>query len=258
MKNRRLSSNRARLTLVGALGLAALFLAVGVYAFWSSAGTGSAAASTATLGAPSITSATPGAGTVALTWSAATPPGAGAVTYSVSRDGGDAGGTCPTAGSPAAVTSCTDSGLAAGTYVYTVTARWWSWTAASTTSTVTVVSGAATQLVLAAATTTPVSGAADELTITARDAGNNTVASYTGDRSLTFSGAGTIGAFQPTVTGKNGTAVAFGTATTITFTNGVATVSGASNGVMRLYKAETANIVVSDGTIGNGRASRSP
>ena len=54
------------------------------------------------------------------------------------------------------------------------------------------------------------------------------------------------------MTDKNGTAVAFGTATTITFTNGVATVSGASNGVMRLYKAETASIVVSDGTIGNG------
>ena len=179
-ENSRLSSNRARLTLVGALALAALFLAVGVYAFWSSAGTGSAAASTATLGAPSITGTTPGAGTVALTWSAATPPGAGAVTYSVARDGGDAGGTCPTAGSPAAVTSCTDSGLAAGTYTYTVTARWWSWTATSTTSTVTVVSGAATQLVLAAATTTPVSGAADALTITARDAGNNTVASYHG------------------------------------------------------------------------------
>ena len=44
----------------------------------------------------------------------------------------------------------------------------------------------------------------------------------------------------PTVSSKTGAAVAFGTATTITFTNGVATVSGANNGVLTLYRAETA------------------
>ena len=65
---------------------------------------------------------------------------------------------------------------------------------------------------------------------------------------MTFSGAGTIGSNQPTVTSKTGTAVAFGTAETITFTNGVATVAGANNGVMTLYKAETATVTVSDGT----------
>ena len=43
-----------------------------------------------------------------------------------------------------------------------------------------------------------------------------------------------------------------GLPTAITFTNGVATVSGSNNGVMKLYKAETANIVVSDGTYNNG------
>ena len=49
-----------------------------------------------------------------------------------------------------------------------------------------------------------------------------------------------------------GTAVNFGSNTTITFTNGVATVTGSNNGVMTLYKVGAASIVVSDGTINNG------
>ena len=41
----------------------------------------------------------------------------------------------------------------------------------------------------------------------------------------------------------------FGTATAITFTAGVATVSTTKNGLMKLYRAESANVSVSDGTI---------
>ena len=242
---------KVRLTLAVAL-LLALAATVGVFAYWTASATGTTAGSVATLDAPVITSATPGSGTVALTWSAITPPGSGTVSYSVQRNGGNASGDCPTAGSPTGVTTCTDSGLAAGTYGYTVIVRWRSWTATSAVSTVTVTSTAATHLVLAAATATPAAGAADNLTITAKDAGNTTVTGYTGDKSLTFSGASTIGSFQPTVTDKNGTAVSFGTAVTLTFSSGVATVSGSSNGVMRLYKAETTSIVVSDGSIDNG------
>ena len=107
-------------------------------------------------------------------------------------------------------------------------------------------------LTLAAATTTPVACAADNLTITAKDAFGNTATSYTGDQSLTFGGASTIGANVPMVSDKTGAATNFGTATTITFTNGVATVSGANNGVMRLYKVETTSITVTDGSISNG------
>ena len=49
-----------------------------------------------------------------------------------------------------------------------------------------------------------------------------------------------------------GTAVNFGSNTAITFTNGVATVTGSNNGVMTLYKSGAANIAVSDGTLNNG------
>lgn len=57
-----------------------------------------------------------------------------------------------------------------------------------------------------------------------------------------------LGTYIPTVTNSGGTAANFGAATAITFANGVATVSGSNNGVMRLYKVETANIIVSDGS----------
>ena len=56
------------------------------------------------------------------------------------------------------------------------------------------------------------------------------------------------------MTDKTGTAVNFGTATTITFTNGTATVTGSNNGAMTLYKVETANVIVSDRSINNGSA----
>ena len=111
--------------------------------------------------------------------------------------------------------------------------------------------GPATALTISPATTTPTAGAADNLTVTAVDAGGRTVATYTGDHSLTFSGANnsTNPATTPTVTDKTGAAVNLGTATTITFTNGVATVAGSNNGAMKLYKAESPTVAVTDGTL---------
>jgi trimeric autotransporter adhesin len=236
---------------IGAVALAICFT-VGAGAYFLAAGANTGQASTSTLGAPTITSATPGAGTVALSWSAVTPPSTGAVTYSVTRNGGTPAGDCPTSAAPTTVTSCTDSGLTAGSYQYTVTARWRTWTATSSITTVSVASGAATKLVLSAAATSVTAGQSDNLTITAKDAANNTVTAYTGSKRLTFSGASTIGSNNPTVTDSAGIARNFGTAESINFSSGVASVSGGSNGVMKLYKAETANIVVTDGTINNG------
>lgn len=235
------------------LGLAGIPLAfvLGVpvaVGYFGSPGSGHATAALGTLTAPAAPTATPGAGTVALSWSSVSPPtGSGTVSYYVRRDGASAGGNCPTQASPSTATSCTDSGLSPGTYNYTVTAVWRSWSATSSSTPVTV-TGSLDHFSLAAATTTPTAGAGDNLTITAQDTAGNTVISYGGDQTLTFGGASTIGANQPTVTAKTGAAVAFGTGETITFTNGVATVSGSSNGVMTLYKAETASVTVSDGT----------
>ncbi|TMC48515.1 MAG: hypothetical protein E6J20_18805, partial [Chloroflexi bacterium] len=248
---RHLRSFRARyrrLSILLAAAAVALGIGIGVYAYFTSHGTANASASVGSLSAPIITDGTPGAGTVDLTWSAITPPVADTVTYSVSRNGGDAAGNCPTASSPTTVLTCTDTGLTAGTYHYTVTAHWRTWTAPSGTQDVTVASGPVDHYKLQASTTTPTAGSGDNLTITAQDASNHTVTAYTGDKSLTFTGAGTIGSFHPTVTDKNGAAVNFGTAETVTFSSGVATVSSGSNGVMTMYKAESPTITVSDGT----------
>jgi hypothetical protein len=229
--------------------LVAVLCTAPAIAFFSATGSGYAAASLGSLSAPAAPTPTAGAGTVALGWPSVSPPaGSDTVRYYVQRDGVSAGGNCPTQASPSTATTCTDSGLAAGTYHYTVTAVWRSWSATSSSATVTLVSGALDHFALTAVTTTPTAGAADNLTITAKDSAGNTVTAYDSDRTLTFSGASTIGSNQPTVTSKTGTAVAFGTAETIAFASGIATVSGSSNGVMTLYKAETASVTVSDGT----------
>src|SRR5207237_889230 len=131
----------------------------------------------------------------------------GGVTYYVRRDGGAPAGNCPTSTTPTAVTSCTDSGLSKGTYSYTVTAVWHSWTTTSSPATsVTVNFGAVTQL---AFTQQPDGSATGGLAfpqqpkVAAEDAGGNVVISYSGTVSLSIkSGTGTTGA---TLSGCSGT-----------------------------------------------------
>ncbi|MGO9247152.1 MAG: hypothetical protein ACLP7W_00960 [Solirubrobacteraceae bacterium] len=250
MRPNRLSRpRRIAVTTVTALSL----LASGAVAYWSTPGEANASANLATLPSPTISTATPGAGTVELTWSAVTPPGGGTVEYFVTRDGGSPGGGCPSSGSPSTATSCTDTGVPIGTHAYTVTAVWRTWTATSTAKSATVAFGPTTHLVLEAASVTPTAGAADNLTITAKDASNNTVRTYTGAHSLIFEGAEeSPNATKPVVIDRSGTARSFGEATEITFTEGKATVASAKNGVMKLYKAETADIVVEEGSLSNG------
>ena len=77
--NRHSRPRRIAVTTVMTLSL----LVAGVFGYWSGAGTINASASLATLSSPAISSATPGAQTVELTWSAVTPPGGGTVEYYV-------------------------------------------------------------------------------------------------------------------------------------------------------------------------------
>ncbi|WP_161566874.1 hypothetical protein, partial [Aquirufa nivalisilvae] len=78
------------------------------------------------------------------------------------------------------------------------------------------------------------------ITVTAKDAQGNTATGYTGSHNITFSGANSSSSpvTVPTVGGTD-----FGTATSLSFTNGVATAS------MILYKSELATIAATDGTI---------
>jgi hypothetical protein len=232
-----------------AMSVLTLALATSAFAYYTAKGSGTFTAVLGTLSAPTISSATAATGgTVALSWASAGGPGE--VSYSVTRNGGAPGGTCPSAAEPESeVTSCTDEGLEPGTYVYKVTAKYRSWNAVSATKSATVTVGPADHFTLTAASSTPSAGAADNLTITAKDKAGGTVTTYSGEKSLTFSGAEAIGTNKPTVVNASGTAIAFGTATAIKFTSGVAAVASSKNGVMKLYKAGPATISVSDGTI---------
>ena len=228
-------------------------LIAGAFAYWSNTGQASASAILATLSAPTIASATAGAQTVELTWSAVTPPAGGTVEYFVSRDGGAPGGGCPGSSSHSTTLSCTDTGMSIGTHEYTVTAVWRTWTSTSAAKSVAVAFGPATHLQLEAASTTPTAGEADNLTITAKDASNNTVGTYSGTHNLIFEGAGVAGnGEEPVVLDGSGVERDFGEATEITFTEGKASVSSAINGVMILYKSEAAHIKVKEGSLNNG------
>ena len=111
---------------------------------------------------------------------------------------------------------------------------------------VTVNPAAATRLVVTG-TSPQTAGTAQALTITAADPYGNTDTTYTGAKSLTFSGANssTNPVTAPTVTNNAAAAIAFGSTTAVTFTNGVST----SGGSMKLYKAENATIAATDGTL---------
>jgi hypothetical protein len=244
---------RNRSWLAGVLA-AAVLAAIGgsAIAYLTSEGVGTASAAVSKLAAPTITAATPAAGgTVALAWGPVSAPDGGTVRYFVTRDGGDPAGTCAAPTVPTAATSCTDSGLAPGTYAYTVTAVWRSWSATGTAKTAQVTIGSAQHFTLAAATAAPAVAASNNLTITAKDANGSTVTTYTGSHSLTFSGASASpSGSNPTVVNSAGAAIAFGGATAINFTLGAATVTSSRNGVMKIFRAGPASIVATESASG--------
>ncbi|MEI6654519.1 MAG: Ig-like domain-containing protein, partial [Verrucomicrobiota bacterium] len=127
-------------------------------------------------------------------------------------------------------------------------------TSAVDTTSITVTPGAANKLVITGSGT-QTAGSSQNLTFTAKDDYGNTATTYTGNHTLTFSGASSSpGGTAPTVVATGSVVKAFGVGTIITFSSGVATVSGGNNGVMRLYAAETATISTTDGSISSSGA----
>jgi hypothetical protein len=127
-----------RLIVTVVAGLLAL-AGVGVaWAFWTSHGAGTASATAATFNPPTNVTATSTAGTgsAGLTWSAASLSTGGAPTgYYVTRIGGGTAAACNSSATTLITgTSCTDTGVADGSYTYQVTAVYHSWTAVSAVS----------------------------------------------------------------------------------------------------------------------------
>src|SRR5205814_409067 len=122
--------------------------------------------------------------------------------------------------------------------------------------TVAVTAAAATRLVVTGSATQN-AGAAQTVTVTATDPYGNTDLTYAGSKNLTYSGASSSGnpVTAPTVTNNAAAATNFGSATTNTFTSGVSNVAGGV-GSLKLYKAETATIAVTDGTLSAAGADR--
>jgi hypothetical protein len=101
--------------------------------------------------------------------------------------------------------------------------------------TITVTAAAASKFALTAASATPTVGALDELTTTAQDTYGNTATAYTGAHSLVFSGASASpSGTNPTVSDSTGADVAFGAASTLEFTAGVAKASECDGGGKKL------------------------
>jgi hypothetical protein len=210
-------------------------LAQGALAYWSSTGEANAPSNLATLFSPAISSATAGAETVELTWSAVAPPGAGAVEYYVTRDGRTPGGNCPGWKSLSTATSCTDTDVSIGMHEYTVTAVWRTWTATSAVKSAAVTFGPPAHFQLEAAGATPTAGEADSITIVAKDASNDTVGTYSGVKTLAWSGA---------ASSPSGHAPEYPAgATSVTFTKGVGKATG-----IKLYSAAPTTLTVSDGS----------
>lgn len=131
------------------IGLALLLSGVGVaLASWSTDGSGTGSGSVGTLDAPLNVLASPSYSTVAVSWDAASVPDGSLAGYVVSRsDGITTVAACDTAlGAPSTyipdgTLTCEDVSVPDGSYTYTVTAAFRTWTAESLPGNVVSVSG---------------------------------------------------------------------------------------------------------------------
>ena len=134
---------RGRLLTVCLPLLAILGVAAGALAYWTTQGTGSASATVGKLNAPTKVSVpSTASGTVHVSWTGstlgdgATPASGYYVTRIKNSDSStsNACGTSPSSLASSTATSCDDTSVPDGTYHYTVTAVYRSWTATSTAS----------------------------------------------------------------------------------------------------------------------------
>lgn len=130
---------------------------------------------------------------------------------------------------------------------YTLTASSAGLTSA-TSSAFTISPATASAYRITTASTTPTPGVGDALTIKLVDQYSNTVTTFNGDKTLTFSGLGVAknGTTHPTITDKTGAAVNLGDVTTITFASGQSSVGGS----LVSYKGEgPVTLDATDGTL---------
>lgn len=212
-----------------------LALTPAAWSYFSTGGTGTGAASVATLSPPSGVSASSSGDSVAVTWTGPAAPGGGAVDgYYVQRSQGTAGGSCASSPSSllaASASSCTDSGVATGTFTYNVVAVYRSWRSGAASGPVDV-SPAVVDHLEVSAPASATAGTAFTVTVTARDTSGATVPAHAGTRAIVWSG-GSVAA--------NGSTPSW--PASVDFTSGVGTAS------IILVRAETATLTATDGAV---------
>jgi hypothetical protein len=155
-----------------AVPLALVVTGSAAWAYYAAQGTGSGAASVASLPAPTSVIGTAGDATVAVTWTGITAPAGATVGYYVTRTPLPSGvpvDVCGTPTSPLASSStgCTDPLVPAGSYTYRVTATTGSWTSTSLPSPDVTAGPASTSTALQISSSTATFGGEDQLEFTA-------------------------------------------------------------------------------------------
>jgi hypothetical protein len=222
------------------------------WAFFTGSGQGQGAAAVGTLAAPSnVAAVMPSSSvrTVRVTWTAPVAPDGSPVSYLVSRsDGSVATAACGTGTTPVSGSvTCNDTNVPSGTYTYTVTVHWRSWTAASAPSAAVTVATAVptTTFTVAPLSASLTAGSSLPVTVTAVDQYGDPYPSYTGSHCLTFGGPATSPApanaapSYPAAGGCTG-------ASAVIFNAGVATPT------VTLYAAESTTLVVMDPSTSRG------
>ncbi|MGA8428010.1 MAG: IPT/TIG domain-containing protein, partial [Candidatus Dormiibacterota bacterium] len=195
--NARKRREMLRLSGLPLLGAAFVLAAATALAFFLAFGAGFGNAAVGTLYPPTgVAGLQTANATVDVSWSAPNPPPPGGAVdgYFVERFLGstpsNACGSSPTALLAPAVTSCTDSSVPLGTYTYTVTAVWRSWSATSSSSgSVTVLSASASGLIPA----TGAVGSSAQITAQ-RFAANSALSVTVGGAAAAITAGGTTGA----------------------------------------------------------------
>ena len=119
--------------------------------------------------------------------------------------------------------------MSKGSYSYTVTAIWQSWTSVSAAAGATVSSGALARFIVSAPGSAT-AGASVSVTLTAQDSAGNTVVAYTGSQAISFSGpSNSPGGTAPAYPGS------------VSFSAGVGTAS------VTLYDAQSTTLTAAQG-----------
>jgi hypothetical protein len=214
-----------RLVAPAALVVAVLALAAPAAASWVlGSGVAESAAAGTTVAPPTAPTSAVTASSVTLSW---TPPAAGATPsgYSVQRTAPSSAPVC----TAIVTTTCTDSGRSPGTtYTYAITSLSGLWVSSALTATATTTAPLPSAFVVVAPATAN-AGTQFSVTIQARQSDGSNDTSYTGSKTLSFGGPGTVGSYAPTYP------------VSVSFVNGFA-----NNVKVTLFKAEITTITVAD------------